>query len=180
MSSSTITYTSISSDSNLPPWGFHLMDPNKFKPQSLEQAPPSPDYVPGPKYPEYVPPSDDEIPVEDQPLPADASPITLSPGYVADSDPLKEDPEDDPEEDPADYPIDGGDEEEEESSEDDDDEEKVFEEDEDEEKEHLALADSVVLPAIDPVLLAEETKPFETDASAATPLPPPQTLSQYL
>ncbi|GKE77660.1 hypothetical protein Tco_1543780 [Tanacetum coccineum] len=154
------------------------MDPNKFKPQSLEQAPPSPDYVPGPKYSEYVAPSDDEIPVEDQPLPADASPIALLPGYVADFDPLEEDPEDDPEEDPTDYPVDGGDDDEEESSEDDDDEEKDFEEDEDEEKEHLAPADSVVLPAIDPVLLAEETKPFETDASAATPLPPPQTLSQ--
>ncbi|GJU98418.1 hypothetical protein Tco_1327689 [Tanacetum coccineum] len=75
MSSSTITYTSISSNSDLPPWGFYLMDLDEFEaPQSLEQAPPSPDYVPGPEYPEYVAPSDDEIPIEDQPLPADASP----------------------------------------------------------------------------------------------------------
>ncbi|GJZ16036.1 hypothetical protein Tco_0551713, partial [Tanacetum coccineum] len=50
-------------------------------PQSPEQAPPSPDYVPGPEYPKYVAPSDDEIPVGDQPLPADASPTALSPCY---------------------------------------------------------------------------------------------------
>ncbi|GJR18549.1 hypothetical protein Tco_0967076 [Tanacetum coccineum] len=44
------------------------------------------------EYPEYLAPSDDEIPVEDQPLPADASPTALSPGYVVDSDP-EEDPQ---------------------------------------------------------------------------------------
>ncbi|GJZ94251.1 putative reverse transcriptase domain-containing protein [Tanacetum coccineum] len=71
------------------------------------EHPPSPDYVPGPEYPEYVAPADEEIPTEDQPLPADASPAALSPGYVADSD-----PEEDPEEDPADYLADGGDDEE--------------------------------------------------------------------
>ncbi|GKB57352.1 hypothetical protein Tco_0913538, partial [Tanacetum coccineum] len=93
--------------------GFHLMDPDEFEAPQL--APPSPDYVPGPEYSEYVAPSDDEIPVEDQPLPVVASPIALLPGYVVDSNPLEEDPEDDPEEDPADYPTDrGGDEEEEE------------------------------------------------------------------
>ncbi|GJR01468.1 hypothetical protein Tco_0524452 [Tanacetum coccineum] len=63
------------------------------------EHPPSPDYVPGPEYPEYLVPSYDEAPIEDQPLPADASPITLSPGYVADSDP-EEDPEEDLEEGP--------------------------------------------------------------------------------
>ncbi|GJX50414.1 putative reverse transcriptase domain-containing protein, partial [Tanacetum coccineum] len=88
------------SDSDIPPWGFHLIsdaEPQSPEdaPQSLEQAPPSPDYVPRPEYPEYLAPSDDEIPIEDQPLPADASPTALSPGYVADSDPLEEDPEED-------------------------------------------------------------------------------------
>ncbi|GJT92905.1 hypothetical protein Tco_1081750 [Tanacetum coccineum] len=68
--------------------------------------PPSPDYVPGPEhppspieipyvpepeYPEYLVPSEDEAPMEDQPLPADASPVALSPGYVPDLDP-EEDP----------------------------------------------------------------------------------------
>ncbi|GKE65415.1 hypothetical protein Tco_1519576, partial [Tanacetum coccineum] len=130
---------------------------------SLEQAPQSPDYVPGPEYLEYLAPSDDEIPVEDQPLPFDALPTALSPGYVADSDPLEEDPE----EDPTDYLADEGDDddEEEKSSEDDDDkdEEEASEEDEDEEEEHLALADSAALPAIDPVPAAKETEPFKID-----------------
>ncbi|GJS14106.1 hypothetical protein Tco_0408578 [Tanacetum coccineum] len=58
--------------------------------------------------PDYFAPSDAEAPLEDQPLPVDASPTALSPGYVADSDP-DEDPEEDPEEDHADYPADGGD-----------------------------------------------------------------------
>nr|GFD32953.1 hypothetical protein [Tanacetum cinerariifolium] len=70
MSSSTVTYTSISYVSNLPPWGFHLIsdaEPQtpEVVPQSPEQAPPSPDYMPGPEYPEYVALCDDEIPVED-------------------------------------------------------------------------------------------------------------------
>nr|GEZ89854.1 hypothetical protein [Tanacetum cinerariifolium] len=52
MSSSTITYTSISFDPDLPLWGFHSLsnaEPQspEAAPQSLEQAPPSPDYVPG-------------------------------------------------------------------------------------------------------------------------------------
>ncbi|GJY63982.1 putative reverse transcriptase domain-containing protein, partial [Tanacetum coccineum] len=140
--------------------------------KSPEQAPPSPDYVSGTEYLKYVAPSNDEISVKDQPLPADALPTALSPGYVADSDPLEEDPR----EDPTDYPIDERDdeedeEEEEESSEDDNDEE----EDEDEEDEHLAPADFAMLPAIDPVPSVEETKPFKTDESVATP-PPPQTI----
>ncbi|GJY84669.1 hypothetical protein Tco_0498695 [Tanacetum coccineum] len=87
MSSSTVTYTSISSDSDLPPWGFHLMDPAEFEapsspdyvsgpehppspdyvpgPEEPEQAPLSPDYVPEPEYPEYLVPSDAEAPIED-------------------------------------------------------------------------------------------------------------------
>ncbi|GKA19863.1 hypothetical protein Tco_0699778, partial [Tanacetum coccineum] len=146
-SSSAVIYTSISSDSDLPPWGFHLMDPAEFEvPQSPEQAPPSPDYVPGPEhppsqdyvpgpeYPGYVALADDEILVEDQLLPADASPTALSQGYVADSDPSEEDLE----EDLADYHVDGEDEEEEEeeSSEDDDD-------DDDGEDEALEFEDEV-------------------------------------
>ncbi|GKE66782.1 hypothetical protein Tco_1520943, partial [Tanacetum coccineum] len=168
MSSSTVTNTSISSDLDLPPWGFQLLsdaEPQspEVAPQSPEQAPPSPDYVPGPEYPEYVASSDDEIPVEDQPLPADASPTALSPGYVVDTD-LEEHPEDDLKESSKD------DDEEEESFEyDDDDEEEASEE----EEEHLAPTDSAILPAIDPVPLAEETEPFETNESTATPPPPP-------
>ncbi|GJW49180.1 hypothetical protein Tco_0090531 [Tanacetum coccineum] len=153
-------------------------------PQSLGQAPPSPDYisgpehppspnyVPGPEYPEYVAPSDDEVPIEDQPLLADASPITLSPGYVANSDPSEEDPQEDLEEDPVEYPADGGD---------DDDDDKEGEEgeeeddEEDEEEEHLALADPTTLPVGDPVPSAEDTKAFVTDEAAPTPpIPSPR------
>ncbi|GKF55363.1 hypothetical protein Tco_0165703, partial [Tanacetum coccineum] len=77
-------------------------------------------YIPEPEYPEYLVPSDDEAPMEDQPLPVDSSPIALSPGYMADSDP-EEDPEEDSEEDHADYPADGGDDDDEPSDDDDDD-----------------------------------------------------------
>ncbi|GJS89418.1 putative reverse transcriptase domain-containing protein [Tanacetum coccineum] len=127
--------------------------------QALEQAPHSSEYVPDPmKLEDHAPP-----------LPADASPIALSPGYVADSDP--EEDEEDPEEDHADYPADGGDDDDDESSDDDDEDD----EDVEEEEEYLAPADSTAVAylAVDLVLSAEETEPFETDESAATPPPPP-------
>ncbi|GKA82877.1 hypothetical protein Tco_0789625, partial [Tanacetum coccineum] len=108
------TYTSISSEARS--WSIPTEDPyEEAARQALEQAspPPSPAYVPDPMeledhvpvyvpehvYPEYLALPDDEIPMEDQPLPADTSPIALSPSYIADSD---------PEEDPADFPADRG------------------------------------------------------------------------
>ncbi|GKC00384.1 hypothetical protein Tco_0986520 [Tanacetum coccineum] len=147
MSSSTVTYTSVYTDSEPGRvfWGANeelsdggsprvivyrydglLMQP--VAPPSPDyvsgpEHPPSPDYVPGPKhlpspvevpyvpeleYPEYLVPSDAEAPLEDQSLPTDASPTTLSPGYVVDSDP-DEDLEEDPKEDHTDYPANGGD-----------------------------------------------------------------------
>ncbi|GJT14509.1 hypothetical protein Tco_0861551 [Tanacetum coccineum] len=53
------------------------------------------------------PASDEELEelMKDQPLSADASPTTLSPGYIDDSDP--EEDKEDPEKDPADHPADG-------------------------------------------------------------------------
>ncbi|GKG54378.1 hypothetical protein Tco_0560033, partial [Tanacetum coccineum] len=88
------------------------------------QALPSPDYVPGPKYPplpefvmelvypDFMPPEDEILPAEEQPLLASILPTANSPGYVLESDP-KEDPDEDddedPEEDPADYPANRGD-----------------------------------------------------------------------
>ncbi|GJS01548.1 hypothetical protein Tco_0318056 [Tanacetum coccineum] len=118
-----------------------------------EQAPPLPDYVPGPEH------ADDEIVAEDQPDVEDASPTTQSPDYVPEFNPEadpKEDDDEDPKEDPVDYPADGGD-------------------DGDDEDEHPALADDVVvaLPTTDQAPSAEETEPFETDKSAATPPPHP-------
>ncbi|GJW25536.1 hypothetical protein Tco_0039347 [Tanacetum coccineum] len=116
----------------------------------LEQAPLSPDYVPKPEYPEYLVPSDAEVPIEDQPLLADASPTALSLDYVADSN-LKKDLE----EDPANYPADGGDDDDESTrydADDEDEEEASEEEEDDEEEEHLALADSFVLLTLFPQL----------------------------
>ncbi|GJU58189.1 hypothetical protein Tco_1235955 [Tanacetum coccineum] len=98
-----------------------------------------------------------------EPLPANASPLALSPGYVEDSDP-EEDPEEDPKEDHADYPADGGDDDDEPSDDDDDDDtgdddEEPFEDEEDhEEEEHLALADSSAIPITDNCSISQRTK----------------------
>ncbi|GJR61877.1 hypothetical protein Tco_1504039 [Tanacetum coccineum] len=137
------------------------------------QAPPSPDYVPGPEepeqapllpefvleqvYPEFMPLDEDILLAEEQPLPVAISPTADSPGYIPESD-LEDDPEEDdedPKEDPIDYPADGGD--------DGDDEDESFDDDEDDDdvdiEEHASSA--------------EETEPFETDETAATPPPHP-------
>ncbi|GJZ45725.1 hypothetical protein Tco_0593321 [Tanacetum coccineum] len=183
--SSEVTYTSISSHGDPLAWAvdfFRLQEPDSPEaapaspdyvpgPEEPEQAPLSPDYVPGPEYPEYLAPSDEEVPVEDQPYVVADSPIALSPGYVADSDP-EEDPEEDSEDGPVDYPADGGDGDDDDSSDDDEEEEEASEEEEaeeEEEEEHLAPADSVVAPVVDHVPSSEETEPFETDESAPTP-----------
>nr|GFA30068.1 hypothetical protein [Tanacetum cinerariifolium] len=72
--------------------------------------------------------------MEDQPLPANATPTALSPGYSKD--------EKDPKEDHADYPTDIGDNDDDESSNDDDDDDDVKKDEEDKkEEEHLAPAD---------------------------------------
>ncbi|GJT34564.1 hypothetical protein Tco_0924983 [Tanacetum coccineum] len=88
-----------------------------------------------------------------------------------------EDDDEDPEEDPADYPADGGDDgdDEDKPSDDDEDEEVDIEADDEDEEVHPAPANSTVvaLPAIDHAPSAEETEPFETDESAATPPPHP-------
>nr|GFB69454.1 hypothetical protein [Tanacetum cinerariifolium] len=144
-------------------------------PEEPEQAPPSPDYVPGPEH------ADDEIIAKEQPYAEDASPIAQSLEYVPESDfevHPEDDDDEDPEEDPVDYLADGGD--------DDDDEEELSEDDEDddmdikadeeeEEEEHPAHADSAVVAptATDQAPSVEETEPFETDESAATPPPHP-------
>ncbi|GJR52944.1 hypothetical protein Tco_1403465 [Tanacetum coccineum] len=114
------------------------------------QASPSPYYVPGPEKPEHAPPSPDYFPGPEH------------------ADNEISDPEADPEED--------NDEDPEEDPDDKDDDMDIEADDEEEEKEeHLAPADSVVvaLPATDQAPSAEETEPFETDESAATPPPHP-------
>ncbi|GKC46685.1 hypothetical protein Tco_1064407 [Tanacetum coccineum] len=141
--------------------------PSPEHPPSLVEVP----YVPEPEYPEYLVLSDAEAPLQDQPLPTDASPVALSLGYVANSD-----PEEDPEEDHADYPADGGDDDDEPSDDDtdDEDEEPFEDEDNNEEEECLALADSSAVPVVDPVLSVGDTEAFETDESAPTPVPSPR------
>ncbi|GKF26627.1 hypothetical protein Tco_0082521 [Tanacetum coccineum] len=176
--SSEVTYTSISSHGDQLAWAmdfFRLQELDSPKaapaspdyvpgPEELEQAPLSPDYVPRPEYPEYLVPSDKEIPMEDQPYVIADSPIALSLGYIADSD-----PEEDSKDGPVDYLADGGDSDDDDSSNDDEEEEEASEEEEDE---HLAPADSVVPPVVDHVPSSEVTEPFETDESAATPPSP--------
>nr|GFC28590.1 hypothetical protein [Tanacetum cinerariifolium] len=143
-------------------------------PEEPEQAPPSPDYVPGPEH------ADDEIFAEEQPYAKDASPNAQSLEYVPESDleaHLEDDDDEDLEEDPVDYPADGGDDgdDEEGSSEDDEDDDMDIEVDEEEEEEHPAPADSIVVAstAVDQAPSTEETEPFETDESTATPPPHP-------
>nr|GFB04116.1 hypothetical protein [Tanacetum cinerariifolium] len=99
------------------------------------QAPPSPDYIPGPEEPEQAPPSPDYVPGQEH-----------SPEYVPESDfeaHPEDDDDEDPEEDPVDYLANGGDDgdDEEESSEDDEDDDMDIKADE-EEEEHPAPADS--------------------------------------
>nr|GEU92885.1 reverse transcriptase domain-containing protein [Tanacetum cinerariifolium] len=147
------------------------------------EHPPAPveiPYVPEPEYPEYLAPSDDDAPLENQHLPADASPIAASPDYVADSD-----PEEDPKDDQANYPVDGVDGDDEPFNDDDDDdtndedpEEDPFddEEDDEEEEEHLALADSSAVPIVYPTVRPEPPISASMEAciarQAALPLPP--------
>nr|GFD36326.1 hypothetical protein [Tanacetum cinerariifolium] len=59
----------------------------------IMEAPPSPDYIPGPEYPEYLSPTDDVLPAKEQPLPAAVSPTADSISASEDSDqtePFKE------------------------------------------------------------------------------------------
>ncbi|GKE01534.1 hypothetical protein Tco_1389517 [Tanacetum coccineum] len=167
---STVTYTEVSSpfedlsDIGSPGVnGLPMMLEDPYV-EAVIQASPSPDYVPGleyppshvyipyvpePVYPEFMPPEDDVLPAEEQPLLVAVSPTTDSPGYITESDPKEDTEEDDedPEEDPADYPTDRDDDEEESSRDDADDKEEDEDEDEEEEEEHLAPADSVLPPA---------------------------------
>ncbi|GKA46483.1 hypothetical protein Tco_0739366 [Tanacetum coccineum] len=156
----TVSYTSISSNSDPSAWGIPLMDvgevlemdPYEEVAQQGQAAPPSltyvpdpielehhvPVYVPEPMYPEYLVPSDDDIPVED------------------------------PKEDLIDYAADADD--------DEDKKEESFEDDDDEEEEYLAPADSTAIasPAVDRVvarLLALPTPPPSPLTSLSSPLP---------
>nr|GFB11072.1 hypothetical protein [Tanacetum cinerariifolium] len=125
----------------------HLMLPEMLEDPYVEvalQAPPSPDYVPGPEH------ADDEIIAEDQPYDEDASPIAQSPEYVPESD-FEAHPEDDDDEDPEKDPA-----------------------NKEEEEHPAPVDSVVVAStAADQAPSVEETEPFETDKSATTPPPHP-------
>ncbi|GJX86290.1 hypothetical protein Tco_0337064 [Tanacetum coccineum] len=163
-------------------------------PEKLEQAPPSPEFIPGLVYSKIMPSEDEVFPAEEQPLPGAVSPTTDLPRYIADSDPEedREDPEEDPKEDPIDYSADRGDDDDDddESSDDDEDDDDV-EEDEDEEEEHPALADSIPPPvhrvtdrisvrAQTPISLPSDTKVARLLAIPTPPLSPLSSLSSPL
>nr|GFA28488.1 hypothetical protein [Tanacetum cinerariifolium] len=93
-------------------------------------------------------------------MPADASPTTRSPGYIADFKPIEDDPYKDFEMDPIDYPSD----EEKESS--------------GKEEEPLAPID-FASPVPSSAPLFEETEPFEIDDTTTTP-PPHGTESYFM
>ncbi|GJY98813.1 hypothetical protein Tco_0516243 [Tanacetum coccineum] len=136
------------------------------------QAPPFPDYVPGPEEPEHAPPSPDYVPgaehADDEITRRRMTIETLRKGPIG----LSADGGDDGD-DEMDIEEDEDDDMDIEADEEDEDDEMDVEIDEEAEEEHSAPAYPVVvaLPATAPS--AEETEPFETDESAATPPPHP-------
>ncbi|GJS58705.1 hypothetical protein Tco_0653489 [Tanacetum coccineum] len=123
-------------------------------------------------YPDYLVPSEDEAPIEDNACLLDAHCSSLSPGYVPDSDP-EEDPEEDSEEEHADYPADGGDGDDEPSDDDtddddaDDDEEPFEDEDEDEGWRSTLAPRLFCYTMVGPVPQAGDTEAFGRDYESA-------------
>nr|GEY86126.1 hypothetical protein [Tanacetum cinerariifolium] len=152
-SHATITYTSMSSY-EAPPSPDYIPGP---------EAPPSPDYIPGPEYPEYLPPADDVLLAKEQPLPT-----------------AEEDGDDKKfEEDSIDYPTSRGDDDADDDGDDlseddaDNEDEEESSDSEEEEEEHLAL--TVPALALHSFISAsedsDETEPFEEGKTTATPPP---------
>nr|GEW02899.1 reverse transcriptase domain-containing protein [Tanacetum cinerariifolium] len=137
-------------------------DKDERKPMFIQ--PHDPDYVPEPRYPEYIRLEDEHVlSAEEQPLPPIDSPTAESPGYLAESD-LKEVPEeyeDDKKKDgPVDYPMDGGDDGDDDDTDSSGDDAENEDENEEEEEEHLALADSAIgIPTVELVSPPEGTEP---------------------
>ncbi|GJR16527.1 hypothetical protein Tco_0799179 [Tanacetum coccineum] len=157
MSSSTVTYTSVYTDTEPGRvfWGADEEPSDGGPPRvivygydglPMQNWLHHPSLIPEPEYLEYFAPSDAEVPLEDQPLPADASPTTLSPGYPSDDDDDDDDTNDEDEE--------------------------PFKDEDDDEEEHLAPTDSSAIPIVDPAPSARDTEAFETDESAPTPRSP--------
>ncbi|GKA41332.1 hypothetical protein Tco_0733925 [Tanacetum coccineum] len=177
--SSTVTYTSVSSDSNGPSsWGIPLenaikipdMDPYEevaqqgqahplslaYVPDPMELDEHVPLYAPKPEHLEYHIQSDDDSQAEDQPYAEDASPTTESPRYIADSEPM----EDDTDADSINYPDEPGT----------DDEDKDEDPEEDLSEEHEPENENA--KEDEPSEDFDETESFEENETAATPPPP--------
>ncbi|GJZ09290.1 hypothetical protein Tco_0543573 [Tanacetum coccineum] len=203
---STVTYTEVSSPfEDLSDIGSPGVDGPPVMPEdpyaymvAAFQAPPSPDYVPGPEHPPlsvyvpyvpepvylmFMPPKDKVLPAEEQPLPTAVSPTADSPGYI-----LESDPEEDPEKDPTDYPIDREDDDnnDDESSGDDEDDDDDVEVDE--EEEHPAPSDSIPPPPVHRVIARMFVRaqtpislPSDTEVARllAIPTHPPSPLSLW-
>ncbi|GJY28174.1 putative reverse transcriptase domain-containing protein [Tanacetum coccineum] len=170
--SSTVTYTSVSSDSREPSaWGIPLMNAGEISNVDLYEEVAqhgqahlqSPAYVLDPmeldehvplyvlEQPEYYDSSEEDMPVEDQPNAEDAD----SRGFLADSESI----EDDTDTDSIDYPD------EPEDAEDDD-----WDPEEDPSEEHKSEDEET--KEDEPVKDSDETEPFEEDETAATPPSP--------
>nr|GEY63057.1 hypothetical protein [Tanacetum cinerariifolium] len=106
-----VTYTSISSDDGssdvgslrvivLGYDGLTMMpeDPYAYV-EAAMQEPPPPDFISEPVYPEFMPPEDDVLPAEEQPLHAAVSPTADSPCCITKSN-TEEDPKEDDDKDP--------------------------------------------------------------------------------
>ncbi|GKE60940.1 hypothetical protein Tco_1511307, partial [Tanacetum coccineum] len=147
--SSAVTYMSISSYSNGPSWGISLVNADEL----LEMDP----------YEE----------VKDQPFLDDSSPTAKSPGYIADSDSMKEDyidypdePEDDDEDPEEDNDEDTEEDPSEEHKPEDDDEDPKENPSEEHEPEDEDTKEE------EPSEGSDETEPFEEDKTDVTPPPP--------
>ncbi|GKG43083.1 hypothetical protein Tco_0479767, partial [Tanacetum coccineum] len=84
-SSSTVTYTSVYTDSESGRvfWGAdeEMSDGDYIPGPEEPHAPLPPDFVPEPEYPKFLVPSDAEAPMEEQPYATDASLVALVKGY---------------------------------------------------------------------------------------------------
>ncbi|GJZ87577.1 hypothetical protein Tco_0659187 [Tanacetum coccineum] len=183
---STVTYTEVSSpfedlsDIGSPRVIVHEYDGLPMMPEDLYayvevvlQAPPSPDYVPGPEEPEQAP------------YPPDFVPEPVYPEFMPPKD--DEDSKEEDDEDPADYPTDRDDDDEEEEESYGDDANDKEEDEDEEEEEHLALADFVPPPVYRTTTrmsIRDQTPiPFssgaEVDRLLAISTPPPSPLTSY-
>ncbi|GKB76834.1 hypothetical protein Tco_0943729, partial [Tanacetum coccineum] len=149
--SSAVTYTSISFDSNGLSWGIPLVNVSEL-PEMDPYEEHVPVYVPEPEHPKYHAPLDDDIQVEDQLYADDVSPTAESPRYIADLDSMEADTD----EDFIDY-LDK-------PEDDDEDPEKDLNEEHDLEDEDTKEDE--------PSKGSDDTEPFEEDETAITPPPP--------